>query len=383
MRFLQQSLLWATLCLTIVLHGMAPSNTEFATIEQQEDQNSYPINDGILAGTLVKVPFGYTPIEELIVGDPVISRNEQGFMKERQTAKEKSRVRMALPNIDGDSAIKLRLIMIRESNNVLHIGLSYIADNTMYLMSQDEIELNTTITNNRLTDENRMVLQRIAAISHQLQSVPAATQQLQTLPKSATTTSIQENPNNNATVQETPKEPTMVKKTTTEVPFPIQIAMTNEEEYIDDRRRLRTQLTLIDAEDTGQDLAFYNDHFATFDCWTQEMYQQQWREGLERIKTHDSSCLVAYIDNNCITTWALYKIGNRIHIQERILMAEVNPLAIDYTLITPANCYDYLIRPRREPRVSYLDGERIVTPEWTVTMPATTTNRQRSRKKNQ
>ncbi|MCL4380173.1 hypothetical protein M1466_01610 [Candidatus Dependentiae bacterium] len=160
----------------------------------------------------------------------------------------------------------------------------------------------------------------------------------------------------------------MVKKTTTEAPFPIQINLVDSGEYIDEERCFYSELTLTDAQDNGQDLAFYNKHTLVFDCWTQEMYQQQWREGLERIKTHDSSCLVAYIDNNCITTWALYKIGNRIHIQERILMAEVNPLAIDYTLITPANCYDYLIRPRREPRVSYLDGERIVTPEWTVTL---------------
>lgn len=38
-------------------------------------------DEGLLAGTLVKVPFGYVPIEELQVGDLVISQNELGILE--------------------------------------------------------------------------------------------------------------------------------------------------------------------------------------------------------------------------------------------------------------------------------------------------------------
>jgi hypothetical protein len=65
-----------------------------------------------------------------------------------------------------------------------------------------------------------------------------------------------------------------------------------------------------------------------YDSWTIDEYQQQWKEGLERIKTHNSSCLIATLSGlkknyPFILLWVLYKEKNVIYIQNKLLFDEI------------------------------------------------------------
>lgn len=104
---------------------------------------------------------------------------------------------------------------------------------------------------------------------------------------------------------------------------------------------LDNQTTFINS------LYFYEFNKCNLEYWTPEMYREQWREGLKRLKTHNNSCLVISIPNqqnpdDTVNVWALYRIGDTIHIQNHYL---------DYNIygnktITPENCYDFFIEPR-------------------------------------
>lgn len=54
-------------------------------------------------------------------------------------------------------------------------------------------------------------------------------------------------------------------------------------ETINGKKYYRGKITIGD---------FWESIFMSFDNWTIEEYKQQWKDGLERIKTHDTSCLV-------------------------------------------------------------------------------------------
>lgn len=64
------------------------------------------------------------------------------------------------------------------------------------------------------------------------------------------------------------------------------------------------------------------------DYWALEDYKQQWKEGLERIKTYDASMLVVSVRNPqrdpnlpspSFERWALYKIDRKIFVRPGIL----------------------------------------------------------------
>lgn len=70
--------LFSNLC----VHGMHFSGDYYDEAEylcHEEDRTKD--SEGLLAGTLVKVPFGYSPIEDLKIGDRVISRNDAGILE--------------------------------------------------------------------------------------------------------------------------------------------------------------------------------------------------------------------------------------------------------------------------------------------------------------
>jgi hypothetical protein len=105
------------------------------------------------------------------------------------------------------------------------------------------------------------------------------------------------------------------------------------------------------------------------DTWTLENYEQQWKEGLERIKTHDVSCLVVTVQNlstnPLVELWTLYKQSNKIYIHNQLLNnAIMKELNFPYKLaeFNSVNCYDFINYPRET--VSE-DGEKIS--EWTIT----------------
>ncbi|MBA3537475.1 hypothetical protein H0X48_05785 [Candidatus Dependentiae bacterium] len=80
--------------------------------------------------------------------------------------------------------------------------------------------------------------------------------------------------------------------------------------------------------------------------WTLEDYKRQWRDGLERINTHDKSCFVTYVQDPekspFLNWWNLYKVGNKIIIRNQILFAHLYSNKIGDKRFTPNNCYDFL-----------------------------------------
>jgi hypothetical protein len=85
------------------------------------------------------------------------------------------------------------------------------------------------------------------------------------------------------------------------------------------------------------------------DYWTVEDYRQQWAEGLERIKTHDASCLVASAQNPAtspyILWWLLYRVEGEIFIYNHLVVWEDYTELIGNKPFTPSTCYDF-IKPR-------------------------------------
>ena len=87
------------------------------------------------------------------------------------------------------------------------------------------------------------------------------------------------------------------------------------------------------------------------DCWSLEDYQKQWKEGLERIKAHNESMLVIWVNklnkNPDIAYFALYKIGKKIHIQECGIIGkkDYKDLSKEYGPFNVENCYKYIPMP--------------------------------------
>jgi hypothetical protein len=82
------------------------------------------------------------------------------------------------------------------------------------------------------------------------------------------------------------------------------------------------------------------------DYWTIADYKRQWQEGLERIKTHDTSCLVASVQNPylapLINWWPLYKKGDKIFIQNELIVSEDYKKYIGDNIFSPETCYNFI-----------------------------------------
>jgi hypothetical protein len=106
--------------------------------------------------------------------------------------------------------------------------------------------------------------------------------------------------------------------------------------------------------------------YMPLNSWTIEEYKQQWKEGLERIKTHDSSCLIVTMSglnkSPWIELWILYKENNTIFIQNQYLFGEVfQERAIGLPPYDAKTCYLYV--PPRE-TISEDNGRKIS--EWKI-----------------
>ena len=90
--------------------------------------------------------------------------------------------------------------------------------------------------------------------------------------------------------------------------------------------------------------------------WSIDDYKRQWQEGLERIKTHSMSCLVTYVQNPndapFIDWWPMYKIGNKIHVQNHMLFAHLYRKRIGNKEFTPDTCYDFIPSRKQKEKVS-------------------------------
>jgi hypothetical protein len=88
------------------------------------------------------------------------------------------------------------------------------------------------------------------------------------------------------------------------------------------------------------------------DWWSIQDYERQWREGFERLKTHDRSCLIARIKDPSkgpfVDWWLLYKEGEQVCIRNEVLFGEEYIKLIGLAPFTSTNCYDFI--PAKGPR---------------------------------
>jgi CdiI N-terminal domain len=110
------------------------------------------------------------------------------------------------------------------------------------------------------------------------------------------------------------------------------------------------------------------------DSWSKEDYVQQWRDGLERIKMHNLSCLVTSIENLAsgyptVELWTLHKQGDSLFFHNQLLFDEtVSCCSEQLSKFSSENCYEF-INPRvadEENRAINEDGDRIS--EWSLNM---------------
>jgi len=125
------------------------------------------------------------------------------------------------------------------------------------------------------------------------------------------------------------------------------------------------RITLKGSGKDGGD--FSEENMMSLEYWPEETYEKQWREGLERLKTHGTSCLIASVEcppkGAFVNCWILYKIDNKIHIQNRMFFANIYKKAVRKNIVTTENCYDLLIDQRE---VVDEDGRKIS--EWVVSV---------------
>jgi hypothetical protein len=62
--------------------------------------------------------------------------------------------------------------------------------------------------------------------------------------------------------------------------------------------------------------------------WNLNDYQQQWREGIERLKTKNSSCLVTAVRMlktglPCMEIWKLYRVGDTVFVNHQLLGGDI------------------------------------------------------------
>ena len=96
---------------------------------------------------------------------------------------------------------------------------------------------------------------------------------------------------------------------------------------------------------------FWETIIPALNYWTTDEYEKQWKEGLERIKTHPISCLVASVQHPrktppLINWWILYKVGEKIYIQNHLLNDTTYREHIGNQQFTPQTCYNF-IKPRK------------------------------------
>ena len=80
-----------------------------------------------------------------------------------------------------------------------------------------------------------------------------------------------------------------------------------------------------------------------------EDYEKQWKEGLERLKAHNQSCLVVEVQDPKkaprASVWALYKDGETVHIQNKLLFSKRFADMLKKEPFTLETCYNF-INPR-------------------------------------
>ncbi len=122
------------------------------------------------------------------------------------------------------------------------------------------------------------------------------------------------------------------------------------DEFLAKNKGIQIRILDRDKESALSQLFIGNDFYETFEiedcCWTVEEYMIQWEQGLQRLLTHDTSCLVTSAsDYDCghfINWWLLRKKDGMVYAYNQILISDIYDEVIGAKQFTIENCYDFI-----------------------------------------
>lgn len=138
-------------------------------------------------------------------------------------------------------------------------------------------------------------------------------------------------------------------------------------EVINEKPKKRYGLLSYEGRITIGD--FIEKFLMPLDSWSLEKYKQQWQEGLERIKRHNSSCLVSSVQNlksnhPSIEMWSLYKEEKTIFIINNLLIDEtMEDRLLKLSEFNHTTCYQFIDLQRQ---TITEDGHKIST--WQISV---------------
>ena len=139
--------------------------------------------------------------------------------------------------------------------------------------------------------------------------------------------------------------------------------MNIEMRVMDEKPKKRNGVFVIDGELQIND--FMEHLYIPLDWWSLSDYLKQWQEGFNYLEHHDRSCLVVSIHNPhirpYINWWLLYKVGDKVHIQNQLVIGEIYEKQVGDKPFNLETCYDF-IPERGEPYDE--DGNKIS--EWVI-----------------
>jgi hypothetical protein len=112
---------------------------------------------------------------------------------------------------------------------------------------------------------------------------------------------------------------------------------------------------------------FYEWFYMPLQDWNVNDYIKQWHEALDRLDTHDSSCIITGIlqsKKKYVQWWLLYKIDGVIKIHNQVLFKNYYQECFGNKTITNENCYNFI--PTYNPLTMF--GAK--KSEWILQLPA-------------
>ena len=80
--------------------------------------------------------------------------------------------------------------------------------------------------------------------------------------------------------------------------------------------------------------------------WKLDQYEYQWKNGLQRLKDYNNSCLVFAVNDphqrRYVNWWLLYKENGLVYIQNQIIIGEIYKEMIGKKDFTVETCYDFI-----------------------------------------
>jgi hypothetical protein len=80
--------------------------------------------------------------------------------------------------------------------------------------------------------------------------------------------------------------------------------------------------------------------------WSMHDYVNQWKEGIERLKTHNKTCLVTELQDPArgplAMIWSLYKKGRMVYIRNHFLFGKSFARRVKKKPFNAQTCYDFV-----------------------------------------